>query len=521
MRTIIFKVYLGMFILLSSCVFNSEISTYNELAENKSEGNIQIVTVDSTVYFTDAYSYNDSSINIFGKMKKNNTDSIYKGDLLFKNISYIQTKETFFWPSLAFVGMNIFIVGNGVSMLSSNTGIDPIIKIVYPSGGGGSCPYVYSWNGEAYNLEGEAFGIALGKALETQSSIVFRRLKAGNNRLKIKITNERPETHFFNKIEFAGYETDKNTLVYTDNNNKFFAVKELKQINNAIDRNNKNIISLLAKADNNYWKSDLSSASPKYNFEDQLFVKIKSQAVCDSLSLILTTINTDLSNSCFSYLQTLLGGEFVNFTKAVETDPELVELMKEVLFRSALKIDVWNGNEWQFVNFIYPEANSVKFSKLIRLPALTNERSELSIRLRSLCDVWEIDAINYDDTLPKNINKHLPKLLSCSINQNNDFMPLEKKDDNYIKLLPGQSIDLEYEEVKIKGENKLSYAITIDGYLYEWVINEGTGSLIDLTSLETKTHKIELAKNAIKNIDLLLPGIYKEWKKTKNRYVIN
>ncbi len=276
MKTIIFKVYLGLFILLSSCVFNSEISTYNELAENKSKGNIQIVTVDSTVYFTDTYSYNDSSISIIGKMKKNNIESIYKGNLLFRDISYIQTKETYFWPSLAFVGLNIFLVGNGVSMLTSTTGIDAIVKIVYPSEvGGGSCPYIYSWNGETYNLEGEAFGTALGKALETSSSIVFQKIQPENNRLKIKITNERPETHFLNKVNFTAFETDKNILVYSDNNNKFFAVNDLKQIKNASDRNSKDLLELLDRDDNKYWKSDLSSAVPKFDFEDQLFVTLK------------------------------------------------------------------------------------------------------------------------------------------------------------------------------------------------------------------------------------------------------
>ena len=95
MKTKIITICFGLFISLSSCVFNSEISTYNELAESKVDGKIQIVTVDSTVYFSDTYSYNDSSISIIGKMQKKNIESIYNGNLLFRDISYIQTKETY------------------------------------------------------------------------------------------------------------------------------------------------------------------------------------------------------------------------------------------------------------------------------------------------------------------------------------------------------------------------------------------------------------------------------------------
>ena len=517
MKTIIITICFGLFISLSSCVFNSEISTYNELAESKVDGKIQIVTVDSTVYFSDTYSYNDSSISIIGKMQKKNIESIYNGNLLFRDISYIQTKETYFWPSLAFVGMNIFLVGNGVSMITSTAGISPVVKIVYPSGGGGSCPYIYSWNGETYNLEGEAFGTALGKALETKSSIVFQDVQPENSLLKLKITNERPETHFFNKIDFTVFETDKNAIVYSDNNNKFFAVKKLKQIEKASDRNDKDLSNFLTWDENIYWKSDLSSAVPKFDFEDQLFVTLKTNAISDSLSLIVSAINTEISNTCFSYVQTILGDEFVNFTKALETDQEIIDILKEVLRRSSLKIDIWNGKEWKFIDLIYPEANRVKFRKLVRLPMLTNENKEIKIRLRTLCDVWEIDAINFDDTLPQKLVEYKPILTSYSSGQNTDFAFLEQNDDNYIKLLPGQTINLEYEEVKIKGEKKLSYAITIDGYLYEWVIDKGKGSLTDFANIETSTPKIKLVKSVLRNMDLLLPIIYDNWKEGKKR----
>ncbi len=517
MKSIIITICLALLVSLSSCAFKNEISTYNELAENKSDGRIQIVTGDSTVYFADTYSYNDSSISILGKQKNNNIESSYNGDLLFRDISYIQTKDTYFWPSLAFVGLNVFLVGNGVSMLSATTGIETIVKMKSE----GSCPYIYSWDGETYHLEGEAFGIALGKALETSSSIVFQNIKPENNRLKVKITNERPETHFLNKVNFTAFETDKNVLVYSDNNNKFFAVNELKQIAKATDRNNNNISNLLTRDDNKYWKSDLSSAVPKFDFEDQLFLTLKANTNSDSLSLIISAINTEISNTCFSYLQTILGDEYVNFTKALETDEEIIDIMKEALQRSSLKIDIWDGKEWKFIDLIFPEANRVKFRKLVRLPILTNENNELNIRLRSLCDVWEIDAINYDDTLPQKLISHIPILTSYSADQNTDFAFLEQKDDNYIKLLPGQFINLEYEELKIKSENKLSYAITIDGYLYEWVIDKGEGSLADFANVEINTPKINLVKSVLKNMDSLLPIIYDNWKKAKKRYALN
>lgn len=496
-------------ILLNSCVFNSEISTYNDLAKEKTKGKIQIVTTDTTVYITESYSYNDSSISMIGSKRKYDFQSSYEGKLPFKDISYIQTKEEYFYPTLAYLGLNIFLIGNGVTMLSAVNGIEPII--IYSSGG--SCPYIYSWNGREYHLEGEAFGTAFGKALETESSIVFKNLTPENKKLKLKITNERPETHFINKIEFTALELNETETVYSDNHNLFKIVKDHKKISKAVDRNNVDVTSLLSSDDNNYWKSDLTSAVKEFDFEDQLILVLNDIEEFDSLSLIVSSINTEISNTVFSYLQSILGDEFVNFTKAAETDQEIIEILKKTLHRCALKIDVWDGTTWKFVDLIYPEANRIKFQKLVSLPILKNVNNEMKIRLRSLCDVWNIDAINYDYNTQKVLIRHQPKLIGYHSDSQNDLSYLSQKDDCYFKLLPGQSINLEYEYACSKPGRKISYAIIVRGYLYEWIIDKRIES--EMVSLVTNTPKIKLVKEVLKNIDSLLPIIYDNWRGVK------
>lgn len=516
------KVILGIIIILMiSCSFNSEIRTFTELRDASFDGQLQIVALDSTVYYVENFTYSDSSIKILGRKKKFNHEIEYEGELQFGDLSYIQTSENYFIPSAVFLGLNLFIIGNAASFLTEPTEIRPMIEITHPSGGGsGSCPYVYSFNGESYILEGEAFGAALGKALETQTGIILRNLKSEGDKLKIKISNERPETHYFNNISFVAIETDLEEQLYSNNKNSFSTVNSKTKIYRAYDNLNNEISNLLLEDDNNYWTSDLLSATTKADFEDQIFVDLNNINSTDSISFIISSINTEISNVVFAYLQTILGDEYVNFLLAAEKDEELIKILKEVLSRSALKIDVWDGQKWNYVDLIYPEANHVKFQKLVRLPVIKSQNNLMKLRLRSMCDVWKIDEISYGISKNTKFSVHKPELIIFSSEVSNNFDLIKEQDSEYLRLLPGQSIELEYKP-KSSNEKKITYAITIGGYLYEWIIDKRVFADKNQIDLEVNSPKVILVKELLKNMDAILPLIYEKWKIIKKKYVLH
>ncbi len=516
MKTIkIFKL-VSIFFIINSCSFVEEISTFKGLEENL-DNRIQVVTKDTTVYYADRFTYSDTSIIVSGTKTKFGVESKSGEELKFKDIIYIQTKQWYFFPSAAYIGLNLFLLGNGMTILMGKSGIELIVEM---SESGGSCPYIYSWNGNNYYLEGEAFGTSLGKAMETETCIILNNLKSENNKLKLRLSNERPETHFFNNIQFYAIETKKNETAYADNNNSICIVSEHKNNFRAIDFNNNDITNKLAENDNDYWISDLSSASPNYCFEDQIIIELKDVKQIDSLSLVVSAINTEISNIVFSYLQNILGDEFVNFTKACETDQELISTLEKTLFKSALKFDIWDGKTWKYVGCINPEANHVNFQKLIRLPLFTTNNS-VRLRLRCMTDLWKIDAISFDDTPRKYFTTHQPKLTYYKINDEDNINSLLDKDDEYIKLLPGQSILLEFEDIKIEPGKNVSYAVTVGGYLYEWIIDNNNYPSHSFKNLNINTPKISLLKEALKNIDSFLPVIYNEWREMRYKYELS
>lgn len=520
MKKLVFISIIISVLFLCNCQSSKQIRAFGGLSSLKNDY-LQIVMIDTTIYNVNNFTYNDTTITIVGKKNKNGLKTNFKGKLEFSKIAYIQTQEGNFFQSLGFVAATSAIVLSGASNLGSTSEIHPTLKIIYPKrpGGGGSCPFIYSWDGEQFQIEGEAFGTALGKALETETCIVLPQLQSSDNKFQIKLTNERPETHFFNNINIAAIEVDKDVTVYCDNKNKLQSVVVHKKINGASDFNNKDLSAQLLNEDDLYWESDLSTANSNQNFEDQIFVELRNIGEVDSISLVVSAINTDISSTVFKYLHTLLGNELANFTRAAETDEELINILKETLIRSALKIDLWDGEKWQYTDLIFPEANYVKFKKLVRLPVV-NHGDKLRIRLRCLTDVWKLDAIHFDDSIPRKVKTYQAEILNFNSNTLGNIDDIKEKDDLYIKLLPGQEIELEFRKVETTQNKNIFYATNVGGYLYEWVIDESLSVGEGIENLDTSTPKIKLVKGLMKNMNTFLPIIYENWKLSKRNFAL-
>ena len=185
MKTLTKIILIGLILLNITCRSIQEISTFKDLSEEVTDGDLQIVTRDTTVYYVNKFNYTDSTINISGETFKNDVRVSYEGTLFFKDIAYIQTTSSSMFKTLVFVGATGFLVYSGASLLQESSGIETIVKIVYPAGDA-SCPFIYAWEGSKYNLQGEAFGISLGKALESETSIILPDIERIRNGIEIK-----------------------------------------------------------------------------------------------------------------------------------------------------------------------------------------------------------------------------------------------------------------------------------------------------------------------------------------------
>jgi hypothetical protein len=510
---------LGLLLQQEGCMESKEVTRRSELNDPQETGTIWVLTKDSTLYVLSKYTLRDSFLIGVGYAERQGTQRDFSGELSLSSIQYIQSRSYSFGKTLVTIGVIGFVGSTAASYLKGNTDFSVKEKVgrYYPGGsggGGGSCPFIYGWNGKQYVLEGEVFGVALGKALELRTLTILPSVRVDNSRVKVCISNERPETHYFNSVDLHAAEIDSAATAIADVNNVIWPVYHPMPAFAASDLSGRTILEKVRTRDQLYWESDLSSITS--DFKDVVELSFSKPSSVHEGSLIVQAINTNLSQVVFKYLFDFLGDQSLAFMYAVEHDPEMIAIMRHWIEESSLKAFVWNGESWERIGMIYPEANVAPFSRVIRFKTDKIKGDTVRIQLRSLTDVWKLDAVNVDWTPVQPLKtREAPLLSAVGPGKRDVSAALSKADSQYVVVLPPEQIELTFRSVPPSPGKKITYALNAQGYLYEWFPEQKQEGRVALAGLIPGAGKIAYLKTLLKVKSLFLPPIYSEWRQAK------
>lgn len=509
--------------LIEGCSTTNQISKRSQLSDPIKTGTIYVFTKDSIIYEFKNYKITDTTLVGSGTKRKDGISNAYSGQLSLMDIKYIQAREFSFMKTLYAAGVCITFFRYSLSQLNVNEEfkINQHIYTYSPvgggGGGGGSCPFIYSWDGRQYHLEAEAFGIGFGKALELKTSSVLPSLKEDDGKLKIRITNERPETHYFNSVELVAIESDKSATVILDAQNVPWPVYLPSSPISAYDCSNNNILNKISQKDHIYWETDWKDNNIFTNIEDTIEIKFELPKGPKSGSLIIHSINTHLINAVYSKVFGFLGDDYLAFINAIDNDPEMISLIKQWIEECTLKAYVLKNGRWEKLGIVYPEANETPFSRIVRFDFEDNDEETLQIRLISVKDVWKLDAVQIDWTEVKPLESLPVKLISAiGPNGENSISQIQFADANYLTLLPPQKLELTFLPKAPPKNKKITYALNVQGYLYEWLQEERSNSRALPVNFIFEDSKIDYLKSLLKHKEIFLPLIYSEWKKIQS-----
>jgi hypothetical protein len=500
-------------ILLGGCSARNEITKYSQITYDKPDKLI-IFCKDSSFITLDQYFFeSDSIIRGIGLLEKNGITD-FRGDIKLSEINYIAGESSSFFRGLvtaALIG-TVAVVFLSESEVNKGVGYD----LKFPVWNGSSCPFLYSLGGDGEVLEGEAFGVGLGRGMETSTAIVLKNLNNNQPEMKVKFTNERPETHYFNYIEADAIEHDKKSEIISDNNENYVPVYS-KTIPVEASANGINILSYINIKDNKLWQEDIT---PAKGFRDTVYLTFDNFNRSENGTLIVDAINTYFGTYTYYYLNDILGDKYLEFMDCIETDHEVIKDLRDYLKESSLNIEIYNGKDWEYAGAIKPEANFTSFTKAIRFKISEGTGNRLNIRMTALKDVWKIDNVCCDFTKIKEPIVHIQKIVNAFKNNNENILNKVNYDDsNYCVLFPNDKIDIDFLSRSVENGKKITYAIKAKGYLQPWPWGKEKSAGKQFVKIE-ECKKIEFVKNLIKNRDYFLPVVYSEWNNVKQLFYI-
>ncbi len=171
--------------LNGGCTSVTNITHRSQLENSVTTGEITVLTKDGVTYRLRNYALKDSLLIGTSIAEKNGVKVASLQTLKLAEIKYIRTENSNFFKTIVAVGATTFFAGTALSYMEGNEGfsVNEVYKYYSPYGGGGggtSCPYIYSWNGNRYVLDAEAFGVALGKGLEMTTRSALTSLREEN-----------------------------------------------------------------------------------------------------------------------------------------------------------------------------------------------------------------------------------------------------------------------------------------------------------------------------------------------------
>lgn len=503
-----------LLILSAGCMVTQRITTRTELHEQQwSSRTIRVLTIDSTLYSFSSFSIGDSSIH--GKAIRTQfgrTDTLTT-TIPFRKMAFIEGKVY----SGAKAALIIPAVVCAAVIIAAITQPEEL-SMHHPYTGGSSCPYVYSSDSSGFHLEAEAFGTSISQALEGKSYHMLPSLAAVNERLTVRISNERPETHLINSVQLFAADAGNAVSIALDVDNTPWPLEYPIPPERARDHSGKTILETIGAIDGNYWESDLAHITSASGFRDAMEMEFDVPREASEATLVVRAINTELITEVYRSVGAILGDATLSFYHALETDTTMQRRIQGWLRECSLRIERETESGWEEICAMQPEANVAPFTRAVRIRDLKKCHGRLRLRLSTLTDVWRIDAVTLDCSPVKPVRLVPLEMLTVAASDGKSWQSaITANDSEYALVLPPDHLDVTFSAPHVASMKKPVYVFAAQGFLYEWFPRATEGDANAVTASLAAADRIALLKLLIGQKDIFLPPLYDKWKKAETK----
>jgi hypothetical protein len=340
----------------------------------------------------------------------------------------------------------------------------------------GSCPTVYTYDDSDMMLEAELFSHSVSKLIEERDLDVLSSKVRSDNTLQLQLTNEALETHYINMFSLLAVEHPRGTKVIPSEKNDFVVIKNPQAPSSAVDREGRNVLSLIEKNDTLTYRTDLgqfSKLAERGEF-DRLDFTTDVPEGTRNVKIVIRLRNTLLSTILF--YDVVLGSQGISaldWNDRMNHDENYAKQFMQVYKRfSGVTVNVQRDGKW--LNHCTIEDVGPIAWKDVATEIPVDKSGKLGVRLEFFPDNVMIDYVAFDFETDAGEHITLRKINPVQILDNtgadwNEILPLiQSDDDKYLVTHPGDFYHFVYSIEKSQASD-LTLFVSSKGYYTEWI----------------------------------------------------
>lgn len=264
-----------------------------------------------------------------------------------------------------------------------------------------SCPLVYSWDGEAWRLDSGTFGGAITRATKRTDvdNLVYAASDAG--RLRLKLANELAETDHVDALSVLVVDHDPDVTVAPDGDGNLHSLGKLQTPLGASDFRGRDVLQLVAAADELNWQSAPFGRSPDRpeDIRDGLVLEFVRPAGVNAGKLVIDGRNTTWASYMLTELISAHGTATDAWYDSLDTQPRFRQQFASLAARTGfLGVSIHTAAGWEHQGYIWEAGPEIAKRQVFPLDLSRVPGDTVRVRLESAPSFWLIDQVALDYT---------------------------------------------------------------------------------------------------------------------------
>jgi len=349
----------------------------------------------------------------------------------------IPEKRTNVALSYIFIGMAL----DGLSVAAAAIAFSNTNFIDFNFSSGGSCPYVYSFDGKSYHRDAEIFGGAVFPAAQRSDWDNLDFLVPDDKGIcRLDLTNELDETQYVDALQLLAVDHPKGTNVYPSFEGKLFTVSTPQAPVAAVTSGGADVRESLREKDGDYWFSSPFNRNPRNpaDLRDGAVLEFSRPAGSNSAVLVFNVINTIWAAEMQRKLLALPGADLPAWYQKLEASAAERQILHDAMVREGmLLVSVWDGKTWRRAGHVWEVGTAVAKDVALEIDLSDVAVEALRVRLDCPPGVWMVDRVSADFSYSTNTSAaQTVRPLRATDEQGHDITIMLDQTDHQYFIMP-------------------------------------------------------------------------------------